>query len=68
MENIIKPCECGSEEFISNPNRYDSYQIIDGKLELIESLFTEEEIKLFCRECGEELLGAENFLVHNDYR
>lgn len=62
MEHFIKPCKCGSEEFVSKPNRYDSYQIIDGKLELIDSSFTKEEIKLFCRECGEELIGAENLV------
>ena len=55
MKKNIKPCKCGSDEFVSKPNRYDSYQIIDGKLELIDSPFTEEKIKLFCRECGERL-------------
>ncbi len=59
MEKHTNPCKCGSTEFVSKPNRYDIYQIVDGKLKLINSPFTEDEIKLFCRECGEELLKAE---------
>jgi hypothetical protein len=55
MEQNIKPCKCGSLEFITKPNQYDVYQIIDNKLELIDTLFTDEEIKLFCRECSEEI-------------
>lgn len=55
MEKNIKPCKCGSVEFITKPNQYDVYQIIDNKLEFINALFTDEEIKLFCRECGEEI-------------
>lgn len=54
--------KCGCDEFISKPNRYDVYQIIEGRLQLIQSPFTEEEIKLYCRECGEELVGAEELV------
>lgn len=62
MGKNIKPCKCGSVEFVSKPNRYDVYQIIKGKLKLIHSPFTEEKIKLYCRECGKELVGAENLV------
>ena len=62
MEKLTKPCKCGSDEFVSQPNRYDTYQIINKKLELIDSHFTEEEIKLYCRECGEELLKANEII------
>jgi len=55
MKRNIKPCKCGSEEFITGPNQYAIYQIIDNKLEFIKTLFTEEAFKLFCRECGEEI-------------
>lgn len=55
MEQKIKPCECGCNEFITQPNQYDIYQINNSKLELIEILNTEEEEKLFCRECSKEL-------------
>jgi hypothetical protein len=62
MVKRTKPCKCGSIEFISEPNRYDVYQIVDGVLELIESPFTEDEVKLFCRECGKELAGADKLV------
>ena len=62
MEKYIKPCKCGSFDFVSRPNRFDVYQIVEGRLQLIQSLFTEEEIKLYCRECGEELVGAEELI------
>jgi hypothetical protein len=55
MEQNINPCKCGSVEFITEPNQYDVYQIIDGKLQFIESLFIEDDQKLFCRECSEEI-------------
>lgn len=55
MEQKIKPCECGCIEFITQPNQYDIYQINNGKLELIETLNTEDEEKLFFRECSKEL-------------
>lgn len=62
MKKHINPCKCGSVDFVSNPNRYDVYQIIDGKLQLLQLPFTEDEIKLYCRECGEELAGAEGLV------
>ena len=59
MEKHTKPCKCGSIDFVSKPNRYDIYQIVERRLQLIQSPFTEEEIKLYCRECGKELIGAD---------
>jgi hypothetical protein len=56
MGQNIKPCKCGSVEFITKPNQYDVYQIIGNKIELIDTLSTEEEIRLFCRECSEEVV------------
>jgi len=58
MEKHIRPCKCGSDEFVSKPNQYDIYHIVDGNLNLIQSSFTEDEIRLYCRECGEELKNA----------
>lgn len=58
MEKHTNPCKCGCTEFVSKPNRYDIYEIIDSKLKLTDSSFTEEEIKIFCRDCGKELVGA----------
>ncbi|MDR3108859.1 MAG: hypothetical protein LBU65_04110 [Planctomycetaceae bacterium] len=58
----IKSCTCGSSEFITTPNRYDIYKIIGGRLELTNSPFVDDMIKLYCRECGEELLNAVDFI------
>ena len=55
MKQNIKPCKCGSVEFITEPNQYDVYQIIEDKLELVNTLTIDDDCKLFCRECGKEL-------------
>jgi rRNA maturation protein Nop10 len=58
----IRCLGCGSDEFVSKPNRYDIYKVIDKKLVLSESAFVDEEFKLFCRECGEEYENAEEII------
>lgn len=50
----LKPCECGSTEFCTEPNQYDIYELINGKLEWIEATGTNDEFILYCRDCGEE--------------
>lgn len=55
LENY-RNCKCGSDEFITKPNQYDIYQIIDGKLEFIKSEFTWDEEKLYCRGCCKRLI------------
>lgn len=62
MKKKVKPCKCGSTDFVSLPNRYDCYEIIDGEFVLTESPFTNEEIKIFCRECGKEYVGADELV------
>ena len=52
-EKKQKPCNCGSREFITAPNSYNIYELIDEKLEFIRSEIIEDEIKFYCRECGE---------------
>lgn len=54
--------QCGSNEFVTKPNRYEIYQNIDGKLVLMESPFVNDEIKLFCRACSAELENAVNLI------
>jgi transcription elongation factor Elf1 len=49
--NIRCP-SCNSEEFVTMPNRYDLLKFVDGNFEVIKSEFTEEEYRIFCRECG----------------
>ncbi|MDR1791958.1 MAG: hypothetical protein LBR36_00725 [Bacteroidales bacterium] len=62
MAKRIKRCKCGSTEFITEPNQYDVYEIIDGKLEMTHSEDIDDEFKLYCRECSEELENAEDYL------
>ena len=52
--NFICP-KCGSESFVSTPNRYDLLEIVNGIFEVVKSKFTEEEYKIFCRECSAEV-------------
>jgi hypothetical protein len=54
MEKHIKSCNCGSTEFITEPCQYDVYELINGNLEFQRSEEIEDEIKIFCRECGNE--------------
>jgi len=53
MEQNIRPCKCGSVEFVTEPNQYDVYKIIDNELELVKTYSTDDDFKLFCRECSE---------------
>jgi hypothetical protein len=46
---------CGSEEFITQPNRYDVYQNYNGALVLNSSEFIDEPETLYCRECSKIL-------------
>lgn len=48
----MRPCKCGNEEFVTQPNRYDVYQIIDGRLEYQKSESVDDELAVYCRECG----------------
>lgn len=54
----MKPCKCGHTEFVTNSNSYDVYQIINNKLEFIKSELIEDNLKFYCRNCGEELNAA----------
>ena len=52
----IKCSYCGNnKEFITQPNKYDIYEIIDNQLQYQNSENTNEEFKLYCRECSKEL-------------
>ncbi len=54
MSNKNKCPECDSEEFISEPNRYDVFQFEDNDFIVANTHFI-DEFKTFCRECGEEI-------------
>jgi hypothetical protein len=54
MINQSPVCECGSDEFITNLNAYDVYEVIDGKLSFVKQEHIEEKDLLYCRACGKE--------------
>ncbi|HOF16329.1 MAG TPA: hypothetical protein PLF32_04645 [Bacteroidales bacterium] len=45
---------CGSSEFITEPNQYDVLEFSKYGFETI-STETIDEYKIFCRECGKEI-------------
>lgn len=47
------PCECGSREFITQPNRYSVYKIINDKLQFMNQESTDNEL-LYCRDCSKQ--------------
>jgi len=51
----MQKCECGSDEFITQLNSYDLYKLLNNKLEFQGSICIDEEIRLYCRECGREI-------------
>lgn len=46
---------CGSTEFISQLNKYDIYEVRNNKLVYVDSEYINEELKLFCRDCSNEI-------------
>jgi hypothetical protein len=47
--------QCGCEEFISQCMQYDVFISLNGELVHKQSVFNDEELELFCRECSEKL-------------
>jgi len=52
--------ECGSTEFISQPNRYDIYEVRNKKIVYVDSEQVDDKLTLYCRNCSEELEFDEN--------
>jgi len=46
---------CGSEEFISEANRYDCLRFVNGGLRIEKSEFTNAEERIRCRQCGADI-------------
>lgn len=67
--------KCDSEDFITQPNRYDCLKFANGQFQAEKSEFTSEKEKIFCRECGDEVdvntslehrrIILENFITHS---
>ena len=54
QNNLICP-NCGSESFVTAPNRYDVLKFVDGDFQIEKSEFINDECRIFCRECGAEV-------------
>jgi hypothetical protein len=57
MKQIYKTkCpNCGSEEFITHPNRYDCLVFVNGQFNVEKSEFINEGERIFCRKCSAEI-------------
>lgn len=55
----MKSCKCGSTEFISSPNSYDVFELVDGKLRFIRTEASEDETHVFCSKCYKETVKFE---------
>jgi hypothetical protein len=65
MPRRYKCPNCGSDEFITEPNRYDIMTFSIQGFQVIESA-TIDDYKVFCRECSEEVdisLSSERVLL-----
>ncbi len=51
----IKCAHCGGTKFITQPNKYDVYEVIDGDLQYINTESIDDMDIFYCRECGEIL-------------
>lgn len=55
MQNKIYRCSnCGSDEFVTSPNKYEVYNIVNEQLELVSTELADDDFKLFCRCCSNE--------------
>lgn len=54
MMNNCRCPECGSNEFITEPNRYDVLVFTKDGFK-VQSTKAIEDYKIFCRECSKEI-------------
>ena len=53
--NIFRvACDCGCEEFITQPDSYGVYIIMEGKLAFQRAELVDDERDYYCRDCGKE--------------
>lgn len=55
--------KCGSQEYITKPNQYDTFILIDGKIHFQSTELTHEEIELYCRECSRKIEYKDEDLI-----
>jgi len=54
MNSPTPICECGSDEFVTKPNAYDVYKVINGAVSFLTQEYVDETTLLYCRNCGRE--------------
>jgi len=47
--------KCGSDEFITKPNRYNVLRFIGGSFQVDKTEIINDEYRIFCRECSAEV-------------
>lgn len=47
--------KCGCTEFISDLNQYDVFISQKDEIILTDTVFVDDKLVLYCRECGEKL-------------
>jgi len=47
--------KCNSDEFITNPNRYDCLRFINDDFQIDKSEIVDDKCRIYCRECGVEI-------------
>jgi len=60
-----KSCTCGSTQFYTEPNQYDTYEYVDGKLVMTDTAQIEDwsdEFILYCADCEEKYI-----VIDDDY-
>lgn len=65
MVQLMNQCKCGNDEFITKPNSYDIYQIIEGNLEYQRCQLIEDELILYCRNCGKPYKESQGPTTNN---
>lgn len=63
-KNYGKCPNCGSDEFVSLPNRYDILIFKDSRFQVVKSEFTNDEDVIYCRGCSERV-NVEEFEKNN---
>ncbi len=54
---------CGSTEFVTEPNQYDILTFENGDFKVLHTEQCEEGYKIFCRECENEVYVTDGKLV-----
>ncbi len=55
MKDNVKCLECGTKEFITQPNSYSVYEAYGNKLRFVSTELTGDKDTLYCRDCSAEL-------------